>query len=55
MLRVAQTPTLAGDDLIDLAFLEGQIEAELIDLNVLREWTRNPMGYAGLPGSAVDS
>ena len=43
-------PRCAADDAIDLTFLEGQIEAELIDLNVIREWERNPMGYAGLAG-----
>jgi hypothetical protein len=57
--------TLAGDlsarksklppgDEIDLSFLQGQIEGELIDLNVLRQSERNPMIYAGLPGHAVD-
>ncbi len=45
---------LSTDDTIDLTFLEGQIEAELIDLSVLREWQRNPMGYIVLPGTAVD-
>jgi hypothetical protein len=49
-----QTPTLAAGDLIDLAFLEGQIEAEMIDLNVVKEWARNPMLYTGLPGGAID-
>ncbi len=45
---------LPAADAIDAVFLEGQIEAELIDLKVLREWERNPMGYASLPGNAVD-
>ena len=45
---------LPADDDIDLIFLERQIDAELLDLNVIREWARNPMGYAGLPGNAVD-
>ena len=45
---------LPADDEIDLIFLQWQVEAELIDLNVIREWSRNPMGYAGLPGNAVD-
>ncbi len=45
---------LPADDEIDLIFLQWQVEAELIDLNVIREWARNPMGYAGLPGNAVD-
>jgi uncharacterized protein (DUF885 family) len=50
----AERLKLPADDVIDAAFLEGQIEAELIDLKVIREWERNPMVYAGLPGSAVD-
>ena len=45
---------LTADDTIDLTFLEGQIEAELIDLEVIREWERNPMGYVMVPGNAVD-
>jgi uncharacterized protein (DUF885 family) len=45
---------LPEDDAIDLIFLQWQVEAELIDLNVIREWARNPMGYTALPGSAVD-
>jgi uncharacterized protein (DUF885 family) len=52
--KASQETKLAADDVIDLAFLEGQIEAELIDLKVIREWERNPMIYAGLPGNAVD-
>jgi len=52
--RDSQKSRLPPDDEIDLAFLEGQIDAELIDLNVIREWERNPMGYTGLPGNAVD-
>src|SRR5277367_5032409 len=49
-----QAAALPADDLIDLTFLERQIDAELIDLNVLKEWKRNPMLYTGLPGGAVD-
>src|SRR6516165_1612814 len=45
---------LSADDTIDLTVLEGQIEAELIDLEVIREWEHNPMGYVMLPGNAVD-
>jgi uncharacterized protein (DUF885 family) len=50
----ASKAKLTNDDEIDLIFLQWQVEAELIDLNVIREWARNPMGYTGLPGSAVD-
>ena len=50
----SQNAKLTDDELIDLTFLQSQVEAELIDLNIIREWARNPMGYAGLPGNAVD-
>jgi hypothetical protein len=49
-----QQSRLPADDLIDGTFLEKQIDAELIDLQRLGELKRNPMVYAGLPGSAVD-
>jgi Bacterial protein of unknown function (DUF885) len=45
---------LSAGDTIDLTYLEGQIEAELIDLEVIREWEHNPMGYVMVPGNAVD-
>src|SRR5689334_10783907 len=44
----------SSDDGIDARVLEGQIQAELLDLETLRVWKRNPMGYAGLPGGAID-
>ncbi len=46
---------LPFDDAIDARVLDGQIRAELLDLQVLRAWETNPMTYAGLPGSAVDA
>jgi hypothetical protein len=52
--RGSRQATPRADDAIDLAFLEAQIEAERIDLSVIKEWQRNPMVYAGLPGHAVD-
>ena len=42
------------DDQIDAEILNGQIQAELLDLETLRTWRKNPMNYVGLPGSAVD-
>jgi uncharacterized protein (DUF885 family) len=42
------------DDSIDADVLEGQIRAELLDLETLRTWEVNPMIYAGLPGAAID-
>ncbi len=45
---------LAVDDSIDAAMIDGAIRSELQDLEVIRSWKTNPMGYAGLAGNAVD-
>ena len=45
---------LPFDDALDARVLDGQIRAELLDLQVIRYWETNPMTYAGLAGSAVD-
>ena len=42
------------EDEIDAQALEGQIRAELLDLETLKTWEVNPMIYAGLPGGAID-
>ncbi|GAC1334993.1 MAG: DUF885 domain-containing protein [Isosphaeraceae bacterium] len=42
------------DDTIDAEFLNGQIRAELLDLETLQYWRGNPMPYAGLAGEAID-
>ena len=45
---------LSVDDSIDAAMVDGAIRSELQDLEVVRSWQTNPMGYAGLAGNAVD-
>jgi len=45
---------LSPDDAIDARVLDGQVRAELLDVETLRLWETNPMLYAGLPGGAVD-
>src|SRR3989454_11559830 len=45
---------MKADDQIDAEILNGQIQAELLDLETLRTWRKNPMNYVGLPGSAID-
>jgi uncharacterized protein (DUF885 family) len=45
---------LTPDQAIDAEVLEGQIRSELLDLETLRVWQRNPMMYAYVPGGAVD-
>jgi uncharacterized protein (DUF885 family) len=46
--------TLSFNDAIDAEVLGGTIRGELLDLETLKTWQVNPMGYAGLPGEAVD-
>jgi uncharacterized protein (DUF885 family) len=45
---------LSPDEIVDRAFLTSEARAELFDLVTLESWRRNPMGYARLPGEAVD-
>jgi uncharacterized protein (DUF885 family) len=45
---------LSFDDALDAEVLEAQARAELLDLETLAVWSHNPMGYAELPGNAVD-
>jgi uncharacterized protein (DUF885 family) len=58
-MQLAQLDSLRGgrlsvDDSIDGAMIDGAIRSELQDLEVIRSWKTNPMGYAGLAGNAVD-
>jgi uncharacterized protein (DUF885 family) len=45
---------LSFDDAIDAEAIEGEIRSALLDLETLRNWERNPMGYAGTAGFAVN-
>jgi uncharacterized protein (DUF885 family) len=45
---------LSFDERIDLQALEGSTRSELLQLETLRGWERNPMSYASLPGGALD-
>ncbi len=45
---------LMADDSIDAAMLSGAIRSEIQNLELLQTWKKNPMGYVGLPGNAVD-
>ena len=47
--------SLSFDDAIDLAVIEGEIDSDLIDYEVIRYHEINPMPYAGLAGRAIDS
>jgi uncharacterized protein (DUF885 family) len=45
---------LTGDEAIDAAVLDGQMKAELLDLEVVGTWRKNPMNYIATPPAAID-
>jgi len=53
-LGVSQRAGLRGDPRIDAEVLEGQVLSELLSLETLALWQKNPMIYAGLSGEAID-
>ncbi len=53
-LMRARAGQLAMDEEIDAEIIDAQIHAELLDLETLQTWRRNPMNYVGLPGGAID-
>jgi uncharacterized protein (DUF885 family) len=50
-LRVSK---LTEDEAIDAEVLDGLMKAELLDLEVVRTWRKNPMGYIATAPGAVD-
>ncbi len=52
-LMALDRAAMGFDDQIDRDALEGAMRAELFDLDELKEWRRNPMMYAGLPGRSL--
>src|SRR5258708_3085761 len=46
---------LGFDNTIDAQAIESRIKSELLSLETLRLWAKNPMYYAGLPGGAIDA
>jgi uncharacterized protein (DUF885 family) len=53
-LAALRAQGLAPDDEIDAELLDGQIRSELLDIETLGLWKKNPMGYVSLPGGAID-
>jgi uncharacterized protein (DUF885 family) len=45
---------LTEDESIDAEVLDGVIRAELLDLEIVRNWRKNPMNYIGTPPAAID-
>jgi uncharacterized protein (DUF885 family) len=51
--RLRQGP-LTQDENIDAEVLDGRLSSELLDLEVVGTWRRNPMSYLSTPAWAVD-
>jgi uncharacterized protein (DUF885 family) len=46
---------LTADEVIDAEILDGQMRAELLDLETLHNWRKNPTNYIMVAAGAVDS
>lgn len=46
---------LSFDDSIDAQLIDNRIRSTLLDLETLRTWENNPMGYVRMPGGAIDA
>jgi uncharacterized protein (DUF885 family) len=53
-LAAIDRAALSFDDGIDAQAVAGEIESDLLDLETLAVFTRNPMPYAGLAGESID-
>jgi uncharacterized protein (DUF885 family) len=53
-LEKLQAGKRTEDESIDAEFLDGLMKAELLDLETVGNWHKNPMGYISLPPSAID-
>ncbi len=45
---------LTADETIDAEVLDGLMKAELLDLEVVGNWRKNPMSYIYIPAGAID-
>ncbi|HUQ48834.1 MAG TPA: DUF885 domain-containing protein [Gemmatimonadaceae bacterium] len=53
-LNSLKAEPMSANDSIDAAMIDGAIKSELQDLEVIGNWKKNPMGYVGTPGNAID-
>lgn len=53
-LEILRANQLTADEGMDAEILDGQIRSELLELETLQTWRKNPMFYVMLPGFAVD-
>jgi uncharacterized protein (DUF885 family) len=53
-LKTLRAGKLAADEEIDAATLDHAIRAELLEIDGVRTWTVNPVGYLGKPAEGID-
>jgi uncharacterized protein (DUF885 family) len=53
-LATLRANQLTPDEAVDGEILDGQMRSELLELETLQTWRKNPMDYVMLPGFAVD-
>ena len=51
---IVKNQKLNADEALDSEMLQSQIRAELFETKTLESWRKNPMGYVGAPGGAID-
>ncbi|VTR90987.1 Uncharacterized protein OS=Myxococcus stipitatus (strain DSM 14675 / JCM 12634 / Mx s8) GN=MYSTI_05584 PE=4 SV=1: DUF885 [Gemmata massiliana] len=53
-LKTLRAGKLTADEAIDAETLDHAIRAELLELEVVRDWKRNPVVYLGKPAEGID-
>jgi hypothetical protein len=53
-LRALRAGKLTDDEVIDAEVLDHAIRAELLDIEIVRDWKRNPVLYLGRPAEGID-
>jgi uncharacterized protein (DUF885 family) len=53
-LKTIRSEKLSADDAIDAEVLDYAIQAELLEIDAVRGWQRDPVTYLGVPAGAID-
>lgn len=53
-LTAIRRGSLSFDDSIDAQLIDNQMSSALLELEKIRSWEKNPMGYVSLPGGSID-
>jgi uncharacterized protein (DUF885 family) len=53
-LRALRAGKLTEDEAIDAEILDNAVRAELLEIDTVRDWKRNPVTYLGKPAEGID-